>query len=217
MPIILKPAVGDLGWDVPVLATIDAANDHENRIGVLEAAGSAPVTPPGILPADHGFTTWTLDPVQAGSSSSPTAGVLYLMKVKIVAASTVNGVGMHVATAGSGLTSSYLALFDSTGTRLGLSAAQTTAWQTSGYKATALTAGVAVTAGTYYIGLLIGNGSTTPPVIARASSSVVTNAGLVAPGLRFGASGTGQTSVPSTVTLSGVAADSTAWFAGLTP
>jgi hypothetical protein len=45
----------------------------------------------------------------------------------------------------------------------------------------------------------------------------VTNAGLSAPGLRFGASGTGQTSIPSSVTLASVTADSTAWFVGLLP
>lgn len=217
MPFLLKPTRGDLYWDTYVDATIDEVNAKESRIAALESAGAPVVTPPGILPADHGFTTWTLDPVQAGSSTTPTAGVLYLMKTKIIAASTINGVGMHVATSGSGLTSSYVALFDSTGARVALSAAVTTAWQTSGYKATTFTAGYAAAVGTYYIGLLIGNGSTTAPALARASSSVVTNAGLTAPGLRFGTSGTGQTSVPSTVTLASVTADSTAWFAALLP
>lgn len=212
---ILKPAHGALDWDVAVNDLIDLGNALDGRVVALEGVGQA--LAPSFLPSDHGLSAWTLDPVTASSSTAPTAGVLYVMKIKVVTASTINSMGMHVATAGAGLTSSYLALLDSAGTRVGVTAAQTTTWQSSGWKVHALTAGVAVTPGTYYGALLIGSGSTTPPLVARSSASSAVNANLTAPGLRFGASGTAQTSVPASVTLSAVAADSTAWFVGLLP
>lgn len=213
MPIILKPAHGAADWDTYTDACIDEVNLKEGRIAALEAVGAT--ASPAFVPSDHGFAAWTVDPVTAGSSTTPTAGVLYMFKLKMVTSVTIAGMGIHVATAGSGLTSSYLALHDASGARLGVTAAQTTSWQSSGWKAHALVSGVAVTPGTYYGSLLIGNGSSTAPAVARASSSAVSNANLTAPGLRYGTSGTGQTSVPSSVTLSAVAADSIAWFVGL--
>jgi len=185
-------------------------NDGADTITVAVTGGGA-----GFTPSDHGFLTWSLDPALASSSSVFTAGVLQLVKVKLPVAATISNIGIVVSTAGNTLTNSYLALYDSTGTRQGVTADQSSSWTTAGVYTPALVTPYSAAAGVYYVGILVGS-ATTVPALSRTSTSNAINAGLTAPGLRFGTSGTGLTATPSTVTLSGVSGTTgTAFFVAL--
>lgn len=230
---ISKPTVGATGWNTAVDLVIDAVNGTSDDVKELarDTVGTALVAganvtvtvndgsntitistdgPSGFVPADHGYLGWSVDPANCASSNTVTAGVLYLQKVKVLTPGTSSIGALQVATAGTSLTNCFLGLFDSTGARIALSANQATAWQSGGYKATSWASPVVVTPGTYYTGILVGGG--TPPLFSRVGNSNAVNAGLSAPGLRFGTSGTGQTAIPSSVTLSSVATDSVSYF-----
>ncbi len=200
---ITKPTVGVTGWNTATNAAIDQLNTLDATLSNTFVA------------ADHGLLSWSLDPAGASSSSVFTAGVLQLVKVKLGTAAMISNIAIQVATAGVTLTNSFLALYDSSGTRQGVTADQSSVWTSTGYYAPALVASYAAAAGVYYVGILVGSAATVP-ALSRASSSTVINAGLTAPGLRFGTSGTAQTAAPSSVTLSGVGgASGVAFFVGL--
>jgi hypothetical protein len=177
------------------------------------------VNNPTFTPADHGLITWTQDPATLGASvDATTAGVLYLMKVKIVDRSTlVTNVLVGVGTAGSGLTSNqnFVGLYNSSGTLLSGSADQTTAFGSTGLKTIALSSAQTLAVGSYYVAILT-NGTTPPQFIRGHSfSASVLNANLSTATSRFLTSGTTQTALPSSVTLASASPNGGARWAAL--
>lgn len=166
-------------------------------------------------PWDHNLLAWSYDPVGAINNSVVTGGVLYLIKVRMGPAATITNVIVQVAIAGTTLTAdqNFAALYDSAGTRVGVTADQTTAWGSTGTKTMALTTPYVAAAGTYYVGLLA-NG-TTPPQFARSSGFSLINVGLSAGSYRYSTSGTAQTATPASVTLASAAAASISYWAAL--
>jgi hypothetical protein len=166
------------------------------------------------LAADHGFLAWSYDPGVSSGTTATAAGVLTLARVRVPKATTVSAIWLSVSTAGATLANSFVGLYDAAGTRLGVSADQSTALQTTGLKNIALTAPVAVTAGYHYVAILT-NGTTQPSLLRGATSGFgVVNAGLSAPNLRFATSGTGLTALPSTITMSATTgAQAATWVA----
>lgn len=177
------------------------------------------VNDPTFTPADHGLISWTQDPATCGAGDdATTAGVLYLMKVKVVDRSTVvTNVCLTVSTAGSGLTAAQnlVGLYNSSGTLLSGSADQTTAFGSSGFKTIALSSAQTLAVGTYYVGILT-NG-TTPPRFLRGTSFSASglNANLTTATSRFLTSGTAQTALPTPVTLGSASTNGVARWAGL--
>jgi hypothetical protein len=158
-----------------------------------------------FLPEDHNLITWTQDPATVADAFPLNTGVVYLCKVKVTKPSTVvTNVLYGVTTAGSSLTSgqNFVGLYDSTGTRLAVSADQTTNYGSQGLKTAALTSPPTVAVGYYYVALLAVGTGTQPSVAASGGVSSAMNAGLVAATGRFLTSGTGQTALPSSITLS---------------
>lgn len=211
--VISKPAVGSSGWNTATDALIDAVNGTTSDVKTLARSVS------DYGPDDQGFLGWTIDPAYATSSTAPTAGVLYVMRMRVVAAGTTDTVYLAAQTGGSSPTNGYVGLFNSSGTQIAVTTNQATSWGTAGHKAISWVTPVAVTPGTYYIGLLCGGG--TAPAFVRAAQqsggtggSGVANVGMTAP-FRFGTIGTGQTAMPSSVTLASVAGDNTAFFAAI--
>ncbi len=156
-------------------------------------------------PARHSLLEWNYDPIAASATTSAastlTAGAVTLVKFTAQTTGTINNIIAQVLAAGATLTSSqnYAAIFSMAGTRLGITADQTTAWGSTGLKTMALTSGVAVTAGTDYWVAFLSNG-TTPPKFTQAAGTVVTaNAGLTTSTYRFATNGTGQTSMPGSI------------------
>lgn len=157
---------------------------------------------PNWMPSDYGWEGWTIPPAVATSSSNLVNGVIHLAKIKFPKTETINTIPLQIATAGAGLSNCYVALFNAAGTRLGVSADQSAAWQSGGSKQVALTAGAAVTKGYGYVALLQG-GSTTAAAVSRGSTSGAVNNGLSAPNLMVTSFGTGQTSIPSSIDFTG--------------
>lgn len=167
----------------------------------------------GARAADNGLISWAYDIVAAANNTALTAGVVYLVRVTVPAATTITNVVMFVNTAGVTLSNCYVALFDTSGTRLGVSADRSTAWQSSGTKVNPLTSPVSVTAGSYYAAMLA-NG-TTPPTVQRGVSASSVNLSLAAPNLRFAQSGTGQTAIPASITMGSTTGNSNSWWMAL--
>lgn len=160
----------------------------------------------------HGGFTWSLDPAQAGNNNAPTAGVVFYQKHYTSVAITVASITAHIVTGGSGLTNCYFGLYDSTGSRTGLTADLSASLTGTGVPVTGtLTGTVAIAAGaTFYTAMLM-NGTT--PAFARGGGGAAANAGLVAAnGLRFWTSGSSLTALPTSVTVSGGAASSQSFF-----
>jgi hypothetical protein len=184
-------------------------NDGADTITIDSTGGS------GFTPSDHGYSAWTCDNQFAGSSTIlATAGVLYGVKIKLATAATISKIACRVTTAGGTLTNTFLGLLDSTGTRRAVSADQSSVFNVAGYYEVSMVTPYVAAAGTYYAAVLCGS-ATTLPTFARNVSSNVLNDGLTAAGgFRAWSSGTGQTAVPSSVTLSGTAAlNQNFWFA----
>lgn len=163
-----------------------------------------------FTPADHGFLTWSIDPALAGTGQAlNAAGQMAVTKVKLPVAATISTICLFVTTAIAGGSNCFAALYDSSGTRQGVTANLTTAWGTTGYAEHALTGAYVAAAGTYYVTLLAGAASTLP-AFSRNAQSIAVNAGLSAPGLRFGVVGSSLTAAPSSITLSSVTAATSA-------
>lgn len=163
------------------------------------------VNNPTFAPADHNLITWTQDPATIADAFPLSTGVVYLSKVKIVNRSTVvSNILYGVTTAGTSLTSgqNFVGLYNSSGTRLAVSADQTTNFGSQGLKTAALTAAQTLAVGDYYVAFLSVGTGTQPSVAASGGVSSAINAGLTTATSRFLTSGTGQTALPSSITLS---------------
>jgi hypothetical protein len=204
-------AAGTGSWDVPlnaaltdldtrVTANAGTLSGNSARLAVLEAQGE-------FRASDMGLQTWTGDPVYATATSILTAGTVYMVKLNVRQAITATNAVYAVTTAGSTLTSgqNFVGLYDSSGSRVAVSADQTTNWGSAGAMTTPFTAPVSLTAGSYYLAW-VSNG-TTPITLARGTGlqSAMVNIGLSAATYRYTTGGTGltgQTSLPASVTMS---------------
>jgi hypothetical protein len=159
---------------------------------------------PGATPEDHTLKAWTHDPCGAADTAGVlTAGVLYLAAVFLRSPQTIVDVGFLVQVAGASLTAgqNHAGLYDAAGVRLSTGSADT-AFAATGFKRVTLAASQAVSAGRFYV-VFVANG-TTPPALARGYGSANSaNAGLTGATARFATNGTGQTSLPASITLAG--------------
>ena len=166
------------------------------------------VNDPEFRADDHGYLTWSLDPTRCTvySSAATTHGQISLTKVKIVnRATVVTNIIAALGAAGTGLTSgqNFAGIYDASGTRLAVTADQTTAWGSSGVKTMALTAPVTLAVGTYYIALLSnGSGGGLQFAADGIGLTGTTNAGLTTATSRALTIGTGLTALSSSLTLS---------------
>lgn len=168
-------------------------------------------------PIDFGYLTWSTDPAEVSGLVTPVAGVLYLVRVPLRQASALIGnLHMGVGVAGSGLTAGqcFTAVFNATtGARLGVSA-DISGGLAVGETTHAMTAPPTVTGPAYvYLGMLL-NG-TTMPQLARGCPSIsgLGNVKTTASSKRFAQYGTGQTAMPSSITLASMVNTANApWF-----
>lgn len=166
---------------------------------------------------DHGFLAWACDPASMVNQTTHTAGVLYGSRVDIRAATPVTNIVVFCSTAGETLTAdqNLIGLYNSAGTRVGQSANQATAWESTGVKTAAIAGGpVACAAGFYWV-VLVSNGTTRPKFGVGSLFSVGANAGLAAAATRFASQATGQTELPATLTPGSWLQDANAPWAAL--
>jgi hypothetical protein len=169
-------------------------------------------------PIDYGYLTWVTDPAEISGLVTPTAGVLYLVRVPLRQAVATPFTNLHlgVGVAGSGLTAGqcFVALFNATsGARLAVSA-DISGGLAVGETTHALASPPTITGPVYvYLGVLL-NG-TTMPQLARGGPSIsgLGNVKTTASSKRFAQYGTGQTTMPSSITLSSMVNTANApWF-----
>jgi hypothetical protein len=189
--------------------------------------GSDPVTRFDDLnsgPDSLGLLAWAFDPVLGFLSSTPSAGVIYLVKLLTPYAYTVNTLLVMQTQAGTGATSLagvYLGIYDASGTRQFVSADLSTSFNSGGqkYVTAAVSGGYTVTAGSYiYVALLVGTQATTPLKLQTAAGGG-TPAGsppsLTAAAYRSAQQGSGQSALPASLTLSGNSSTSFHLWAGV--
>jgi hypothetical protein len=144
----------------------------------------------------------------AGATSAPTAGKVCLSRVTIQNGGSLSNLVLNITTAGSGLTASYVAFFDTTGTQLAVSSDISSLLTGAGGVALPFPAHTFSPGDVVLAALLVGNGSTTAPTLARgASGSGARNFGLTtASPLMISTYSSGLTAMPSSIPLSSTAA-----------
>ncbi|MFI1161347.1 hypothetical protein [Streptomyces sioyaensis] len=188
--------------------------------------GTDPVTPAAIgaytatagadlealrpdLPSDQNLLAWTYDPNMAGhvtaQSSGGVAGRVTLVRLIIRKQITWSNVwiGLAGVDTGATLANCYLGVYDTSGTRVGVTADISTSLMSGATaKALPLTTPFTAVAGTYFIAMLLNGTWTTNSLTFKSSGAGISvNAGLTAPNLRYSNLLTGQTSLPGTLSL----------------
>ncbi|MGS2588107.1 hypothetical protein [Streptomyces hebeiensis] len=186
---ITQPTIGAPAWGPPLNAAV------------------AQLAYSGFNPNDHGLITWAYDPVQASGVSAPASGTIRLVKLpQLVQAETITSVALEVGTAATGGVAgqNFVGLYTAAGTRVAQSADCTTALATTGNKVIPLTSPYVASPGRYYVAIL--TNATTPPALALCASNSVTapNFGLAVAAARFANGPTAQTTLPATITMSGI-------------
>jgi hypothetical protein len=176
-------------------------------------------------PETQRILAWPFDPATASASGAPAAGVLNLVKISVPKQITVAQVTISVAIGGTGATplaNCYFAVFNAAGTRLGVTADQSVALASPVNRAFNLTqdSGQSLVVGGNpgdYVwgGILIGTQSTTAMTLLRAQGGqTAVNVGIPGAPWRAGTILSGQTSMPTSFTPSGMAS-SQSFFLGL--
>lgn len=225
-------AAGDLvqatGADAAARLAIGASGS------VLTSTGTAAAwATPGSLtteiyepavPATHSLLGWSHDPQLAnGALSGPGNGVLNIVRIAVPKTISVTNV-IFALTAASGTPTAgqnFMALFDSTGARIGVTADQTAAWGTSGVKVGALAGGpFPITGGVnaYCWAVILSNASGAPTLAGigvNTLGATLLSIGLAAGASRYGTILTGQTTVPASFTPGSVTAATRSYWAAL--
>ncbi|MGQ4358563.1 hypothetical protein [Streptomyces sp. SAS_272] len=164
------------------------------------------------VPSDHGLISWAFDPAASSTSGTTlSAGFIYLVELVLRQAATISKVHAVIGTAGATLTSGQClaGLYDTSGVRQAITADQSTVWNSAGNKAMNLLSSYSAPAGKLYVALLF-NGTTSPTFACGSTLGAAFtpgNANLASGSYRFCRSAAGQTSLPTSVTLSGYTPD----------
>ena len=181
-----------------------------------------PLFPPALpavpAPGDQGLLAWAGDPAAAVGGVTISSGAVYTVRVTLPAGGTVSKVWMVISTAGGTLTAgqNFLGLYNAAGTRVGVTADQTTAFGSAQILGAALTAPYVAAGGHLFVAVLCNGGS---PITLASMSGIaaggvaIGNAGLAgADGYRFGFAATGQTALPASFDPTAIIPNITANF-----
>ncbi|MFD7106083.1 hypothetical protein [Streptomyces celluloflavus] len=211
-------------------------------VAQLDAAGRVPAaqlpptsmpTPPGTwMPDDYGLKSWAYD--LGATSRTPgdmpsEAGRLYLVGVPLRTASTITKAAIHVMgydKPNSTLTAAYLGIYDKTLARVAQTANVTSSipetHNIGGQMAVFnLSAPVSLAAESYYVAILIkGTGTTVPYIAATNWGATATTSGAKAADVNgvhrwLQTTSTTLTTLPTTLTLAGMADSQTCYWAAL--
>ncbi|MGW0578607.1 hypothetical protein ACWD25_22160 [Streptomyces sp. NPDC002920] len=185
-----------------------------NSVFEIDGAGRilSPFNAGDWRPSDQNMIAWTMNPAACTASGTTLSlGYIYFIQVILRAPTTITNLCAVIGTAGSGLTSGQClaGLYTSGGTRVGVTADLSTTWNSSGDKTMALTSPYSAAAGKYYVAFLV-NGSTSPTFACGSTlgaSFTPGNARLTSGNYRFCRSGSGQTSLPSSFTMTSATPD----------
>jgi hypothetical protein len=180
-------------------------------------AGHVHPSPEPWMASDQNYLAWNMDPGVVTGTFAPVAGTIYTAGIWVRQPITVGHIAVAIGSAASGVTSAenWIALYNSSGTRLAQTATD------SSYGSSYSVASVAVAVGAiqpgFYWAEWVMNASSMP-ALARAGGGVegaLMNAGLTAATARAATAGTTQTTLPSSFTPSSALtlASSTFWVA----
>lgn len=163
------------------------------------------------LPSEQGLLAWTYDPSMAGhvtaQSVGGVAGRITLVRIPIRQQITWSNIwlGLSGIDAAAVLSNCYLGVYDSTGTRRGVTADISSSLMTGAVaKPLPLVAPFVAEPGFYWIAMLLNGTWTTNSLHFKSSGAGISvNAGLTAPNLRYSNMLTGQTSLPTSLNMSG--------------
>lgn len=154
----------------------------------------------------QGLITETF-PRQAVSSGATIMvdGTAYFMCVGLRAGDVVTKLAIALHVAGATMTLSKVGLYSKAGVRLGISADQGAAWETTGIKNVSLTTPYTVTADDGYYVAVVAKGGTLPRPASGNTNTIQATA--VGTGMAPHGNQTGQTDLPSsaTITAGGIA------------
>lgn len=197
---ITTPTIGQTPW----------GTDLNNQLETLAHDG--------VNPNDHGLIAWNYLPAQAAQAlQAVTQQVRITRMPALPEGRTVTSVCMFVTTASTGGTAgqNFMGLYSAAGALLGSTADATTAFSTTGPKVLALAAPAVVPAGVYYVALLAT--ATTPLQFAGCTSlaSLMTNFNQTASQSSYANVPGSFTSLPVSITMSGLTQTSFGMWAGM--
>lgn len=184
-------------------ADISDAGSRSAGISALAARADHVHPSPVISPADTGVLAWTSDPANLlAAAGTLTAGKVYLTAFWVRKTTTISNMSL-ANTNSPALTSgqNFAAIFNSSGTQMGVTADQTTAWTTGGTATVtmALTASFSASPGMYWTALLA-NGTTTPNFRGASGGISLIQIGQSAATSRAGLFSSGLTAMPASIT-----------------
>ena len=185
---IVLPIHGQLLWDTPLdLVLRNLATGRH-------------------LPNDHGYLNWSTDPGNATGGANPATGSVRMVKLpRLPQSYTITSVTAFVSTAGVALVANqcFAGIYDSTGTRQGVTADQSAVWNTTGLKNMALTAPFVVPSQADMWVALLYNGTSCSFAVGATVSGFndLFNANLTAANARYTIGPSTQTSLPASVTM----------------
>lgn len=179
---------------------------------MVQATSNVATADAGPTPAVNNLLAWNFDPTAAANANAPGSGTIYLSAIQIVTAITVANIHFTFTQSGGTYTTGcFVGLYDSSGTRVAVSADQVGTWATLGNQKIAMAASYAAPVGTYYVAYLA-NGSVlanvgTGPAVKSVNAGFTTSPG------RFFIKTGANTSLPASLTLSALTLDNTlpAW------
>lgn len=185
---ITVPTLGSAAWGNPL------------NVALQRLAASS------FNPDDYALSMYNYDPAEMTAGAAPVSGTIRMIRLPYVTATqTITSICLHVATAATGGTAArnWVGLYDSTGTRLAVSADATTVFSTAGAKTIALTTPYVASIGRLYAAVLA-TASTMPQFGVRSTpfTAAAANWNLGANVLRYADGPTGQTTLPATIAMS---------------
>lgn len=195
---------------------ITAADINLIQTSVNTLENTAPYAPGA---SDAGAIAWTADPMYAWQLAGRiVTGVLHIMAVYVKSSVTTNNGIVAVGNAGSSINAgqAFAALYNAAGTRVAVTAAQDTTWNSVGLKVMPWASPAALTPGLYWIGL-IAAGATLPTFLSSVASAPgqtyvdMVNFGTTVSTLRYGVNGSGLTAAPASITPASNTKPTTAW------
>lgn len=201
--------------DIPLSSLINSTATALQPDGI-EAAGSVGTVPdtghvhPSALvsPATVSLVAWTMDPVTvAGNTGVLNPGVIFLITFWIGSPQTFTTIAYNVSTAGGTLTSTenFLGIYSigaTTASRVAVTSDQTTNFGTTGVREANFTSAYIGSAPGMYYAAVLCNGSTGVTLTGGSTAAPLANVNLSGGSLRLATYGTGETSLPTTLTLS---------------
>jgi hypothetical protein len=193
-------------------ASVPASNlglySNAGILSVVDSAGTSSVVTPVVADASlNGMLAWSFDPgmvAVATATVQPASGTVFSARVKLFVPSSVTNILVNIATAGSGLTANqcFAGIYNSSGTRVAVTADQSGSWVGNGAKIMAISGGpVTLEPGVYYIAV-VANGTTTPQFYCTNIGPSITNMGQTTAPFRGNNGPSVQTSLPASITLS---------------